>query len=142
VCIAYLGIHLLSFSNYLDQVEQQRIRFVAGVWLQENTPLTSTVATEPLGSLGYYSDRYMIDMGALINNQIASTLMPSGCTSPEELGAFLRSERPDYLADCSGICLGRPALESAGISYTVVFSQESAREGDGIVACSIYELSY
>jgi len=139
VIVAYAGLHYLSFGNYLEQVEQQRVRVDTAEWLDKNLPPDATIATEPLGALGYYSHRYIVDMGGLITLK-AQTLMPNGCSNPAQLGAFLQSTHPTYFADCSGLCLGEPALENAKIQYEPVYSVKS--DEARVVACSIYKLTY
>lgn len=137
VGMSYLGLHYRSFPNYLEQVEQQAIRVETGKWLRDHTPPNVTIATEPIGGLGYYSDRYMLDMGALVMKE-AQDLMPNGCSNPTELGLFLQATNALYLADCSGLCLGKPALESAGIGYETVFSLDSTQKD--VVSCNIHQL--
>lgn len=135
--IAIMFSHYFSFENYLSQVEQQRVRIETGIWLKNHTSPSATVATEPIGALGYYSERYMVDMGGLINIE-AQHLMPNGCSSSTELSQFLEQSNPTYLADCSGLCLGKPALERINRDIDLVFASKPSEPS--IVGCSIYEI--
>lgn len=137
VLLSYGGMHFISFPNYLWQVQQQVIRVKTGRWLQQNTPSTATIAVEPIGAIGFYAERYIVDMGGLINAE-ANILMPNGCSSPTNLGRFVQVTHPTFLADCSGLCLGKLALEKAGYAFDTVFSLESDHEQ--VVGCSIYYL--
>jgi len=41
-----------------------------GIWLSKNSSKNATVFTEPLGLIGYYSNRYMIDAVGLVSPQM------------------------------------------------------------------------
>ena len=43
-----------------------------GQWIARCTPTDATVMLEPLGYVGYYSDRRIIDLGGLISPKFAS----------------------------------------------------------------------
>ena len=42
----------------------------AGKWLAENSPKESSVAVGDIGAIGYYSQRNILDLGALISPEI------------------------------------------------------------------------
>ena len=43
-----------------------------GFWLNENTPTSSTVFLEPLGYVGFYANRHMIDEVGLVSPQVVA----------------------------------------------------------------------
>lgn len=45
-------------------------RKAVGLWLQHNTAKDATVATEPIGYIGFYANRRMIDFPGLISPQV------------------------------------------------------------------------
>jgi arabinofuranosyltransferase len=42
-----------------------------GNWIKENTPTDSKIAVAEIGHIGWYSERYIIDIGGLVNPYIA-----------------------------------------------------------------------
>jgi hypothetical protein len=43
-----------------------------GIWLEKNTPTSSTVYLEPLGYVGFYADRPMLDQVGLVTPQVVA----------------------------------------------------------------------
>ena len=43
-----------------------------GLWLQKNTPAGATVFLEPLGYVGFYSQRYMIVDVGLVSPKVVA----------------------------------------------------------------------
>jgi hypothetical protein len=83
-----------------------------GVWLNQNTPANATVLLEPLGYVGYYADRHMIDVVGLVTPQIIE-LKRQGIQ--DEL-QFIQHLQPDYVVvHCDDVLLwngpDRPALD-------------------------------
>jgi hypothetical protein len=62
-----------------------------GIWLEKNTPTSSTVFLEPLGYIGFYADRLMIDQVGLVSPQVVA-LHKQGYS----LFALISSLDPDY----------------------------------------------
>jgi len=62
-----------------------------GIWLEKNTPTSSTVYLEPLGYVGFYANRYMIDQVGLINPQVVD-LRKKGASMFDLIATF----NPDY----------------------------------------------
>ena len=79
-----------------------------GVWLRENTPAGTVVASDEIGIIGYYSERRILDLEGLITPGI----IPYKFAKPirEGPGAllkgrtfdYLQAERPDYIVYQSG----------------------------------------
>ena len=70
------------FENSLKEI---------GVWLNENSDPQSTVLLEPLGYIGYYSERKMIDEVGLVTPEVTN-LKLQGISSEQYLSVF----QPDY----------------------------------------------
>lgn len=62
-----------------------------GVWLNKNTPREASVLVEPLGYIGYYSERYMFDEVGLVTPKIVE-LKRQGLAAP----AYIEALKPDY----------------------------------------------
>ena len=62
-----------------------------GIWLEKNTPTSSTVYLEPLGYIGFYANRPMIDEVGLVSPQVVA-LHRQGYS----LFAMISSLDPDY----------------------------------------------
>jgi hypothetical protein len=56
------AVYLRSVQTYRNRDSLQAV----GEWLQANTPVHSTVLAEPLGYIGFYSDRWMLDEVGLV----------------------------------------------------------------------------
>ncbi|MCB0058532.1 MAG: hypothetical protein KDE45_15955 [Caldilineaceae bacterium] len=53
-----------AFKRQAVAVEGTRVE--VGEWLYENTPADATIASDGIGHIGYYSDRYVIDLLGLV----------------------------------------------------------------------------
>lgn len=62
-----------------------------GEWLNRNTSESATVLAEPLGYIGYYSQRYMFDEVGLVTPKIVE-LKRQGLAAP----VYLEALQPDY----------------------------------------------
>ncbi|MCU1320508.1 MAG: hypothetical protein JWM43_157 [Acidobacteriaceae bacterium] len=63
----------------------------AGRWLQQNTPATARVAAVEIGFLGWYSQRYLIDIVGLTTPKNAVHV------AQRDLASWLHEDRPDYI---------------------------------------------
>jgi len=72
------------------------LRREAGLWLHDHVPATDKVMVgyTGLGVIGYYSDRYCLDVGALINPDIFPYYRKSGQNIPRRREAIIQ-----YMAD-------------------------------------------
>ncbi|MFH2104161.1 MAG: hypothetical protein ABIJ39_12485 [Chloroflexota bacterium] len=62
-----------------------------GLWLRQNAPPSATVLLEPLGYIGYYSERIMLDEVGLVTPQVVA-LKGQGISANE----YFRILQPDY----------------------------------------------
>jgi len=78
-CLAVYGFISLFYSvrmaqlskdaqYYMHELSRQKI----GLWLDENTPESSTVFLEPLGYIGFYGDRFMVDQVGLVSPHVVA----------------------------------------------------------------------
>lgn len=90
-----------SFLAYAFQREVEIPRWRAvGEWLAENSPPNASVAVVPIGAIGYYSNRTVIDMVGLVDRHIAQLPIPIGggwAGHEKHDGSYVLSRRPDYL---------------------------------------------
>jgi|GEM_PF-759112 len=72
--VAGLEFGLVSSSNArLNQFYRQDSALKAmGLWLKQNTPVGARILLEPLGYVGYYSDRDMLDVVGLVTPLVVS----------------------------------------------------------------------
>lgn len=78
------------WANY-----ERTFRKAIGVWLHDNTPSDATVLLEPLGYIGYYSQRHMIDVVGLVSPQLSSIRKQAPLR--QTLGQIIRLVPADYL---------------------------------------------
>ncbi|MBL0011441.1 MAG: hypothetical protein IPP22_11535 [Nitrosomonas sp.] len=62
-----------------------------GSWLKENTNINSSVAMVEIGTVGWYADRYIIDILGLTNKYNADYIADSDVVS------WLSKYQPDYI---------------------------------------------
>lgn len=99
LAIAIITAGLLPIGGKLqDARDQQRLRHEGslvqlGLWLNQNTPADSRVLLEPLGHVGYYAERRMIDEVGIITPEITALKM-QGILDPLE---YARIFDVDYI---------------------------------------------
>jgi hypothetical protein len=86
--IIYAVIFLNIFIQFILTTEQMRIqqriietglRKQIGLWLKENTGKNDTIYLEPLGYIGYFSARKMIDYPGLSSPEVVKLLKEKHC---------------------------------------------------------------
>jgi hypothetical protein len=96
VVVAAVGSLLLYdrlqyLQTSLAPVEEQRTAL--GLWLRDNTPADAVVCLEPIGHVGWFSERYILDEAGLVSPQVIPyNRMIKGRNPPAILQAF----EPDY----------------------------------------------
>jgi hypothetical protein len=77
------------------QWAEDHIRREIGVWLRQHAPADARVAAEPIGYIGYYSGRPILDEVGLVSpGMIRLNRAGDGW-----FGKMLRAERPDYVVE-------------------------------------------
>jgi hypothetical protein len=99
VCLVGYTFISLAFSARMARLTKNaqvylndKSRLQIGLWLNANTPASSTVFLEPLGYIGFYSGRYMVDQVGLVSPRVV-TLKKMGVDSTYGLITHLE---PDY----------------------------------------------
>lgn len=91
--LAILGFENARLVRYLQVNRHENSLTKIGLWINQNTPSDSTVMLEPLGYIGYYADRFMLDEVGLVTPRIVS-LKARGIRRTEE---YYRILQPDYV---------------------------------------------
>ncbi|CAN5757352.1 hypothetical protein BH10ACI4_BH10ACI4_15320 [soil metagenome] len=90
----FIALLVALNANFLRQPRQER-RYAgyvdAGQWLRNNTPANARIAAVEIGFLGWYSQRYLIDIVGLTTPKNAEHV------AQRDLAAWLREDRPDYI---------------------------------------------
>ena len=81
------------FKNVVSFKEKGRIEEYAriGGWLKMNTPSNASVAMVEIGTVGYYSDRFIVDVLGLVNKYNADYIAKS------DVYGWLSHYQPDYI---------------------------------------------
>jgi hypothetical protein len=61
-------------------------------WIKNNTSPNAIIAAHDIGALGYFSDRFVLDLAGLINKDVVPIV-----TNPGELTKYLKESDSDYL---------------------------------------------
>jgi hypothetical protein len=106
---AALGVLAVSVSGYLvyqatmarkNQLAENSVRRELGLWLRESTPEDARVALEPIGYIGYYSRRRILDEVGLVSPEMVALNRAGAGWFPEMLRRYAPEyvvERPTYL---------------------------------------------
>ncbi len=82
-------------------LEKNRLRYNVAMWLRDNTPQDARVAigAPGLGVVGYYADRYILDLGALIDPDIFPyyQAVAQGANKWDKIMEYMRDKRATYL---------------------------------------------
>jgi hypothetical protein len=94
-----LPAHRDSFAAFdRNTIQEQR---ELGIWLREQTPEDYKVAAFAIGALGYYSERYVLDMLGLTDEVIAHTEVPgvgTGLAGHERYNVdYVLEQRPEII---------------------------------------------
>lgn len=88
--LVFAGYEFIQIKMNQEYRHDNSLRRI-GTWLNENSPPSATVLLEPLGYIGYYSDRYMIDEVGLVSPEVVA-LKKLGFTANE----YFLIIKPDY----------------------------------------------
>lgn len=99
--VVYLGIAALPWlwltqaRTAAVQAAEEQVRRPAGEWLARNSLEDATVAMEPIGYIGYYSRRRVLDEVGLVSPQ----MIPFTRAGAGWFGRAMRAFRPDYVVE-------------------------------------------
>jgi hypothetical protein len=99
--VALLAVGLLGYLHHEGQAAQRvqraelAVRKQIGLWLRENTGAGVRVALEPIGYVGYYSGRRILDEVGLVSPE----MIPLNREGAGWFGRMLKRHRPDYVVE-------------------------------------------
>jgi hypothetical protein len=77
---------------YADNIHHMTtVHEAAGKWVAENLPPGTRIAAFDIGVFGYYADRYIIDLGGLLDRDAEKYLRE------ENMGAYMKKKDADYV---------------------------------------------
>lgn len=90
------------------QRAEESVRLRIGLWLRERTPESARVALEPIGYIGYYSRRRILDEVGLVSPE----MVPLNRAGDGWFARMLEAERPDYVVERPGYLLRNLTINS------------------------------
>jgi hypothetical protein len=91
--IAAAGSYVHWRMMYADNIHHvTMVHEAAGKWVAENLPEEARVAAFDIGAFGYYADRYIIDMGGLLDSESGKYLRT------KNMSQYLKKKDADYIA--------------------------------------------
>ena len=93
-------IYLEDF--YVRSVDVSRKVIELALWLRDHTAQNSLIAVHDIGTVGYFSDRKIIDLVGLVNPEMNKYYWSEGSKKPLSLQErkvidYLKEKKPDYL---------------------------------------------
>lgn len=86
---------LAGFNARRVQAAEAKVRKSIGYWLRDNTPEDARVAMEPIGYIGYYSRRRILDEVGLVSPEMIPLNRAGAGWFPE----MVRRYQPDYIVE-------------------------------------------
>jgi len=128
----------VSYSAHCKIVKWQNIRKELGLWFKNNTDRSALIALEPIGAVGFYSERRILDMGGIVKTDIWPYLR-EGVSNTQLIFAYLNEKKPTYLVDY----LENRALGRTATAYPDCFSRVASVNPigyglDNLELCSAY----
>ena len=88
-----IGFYILGAKAYASDVAIIETEMVEpSRWIKNNTPPNAVIAAHDIGALGYFSDRFVLDLAGLINKDVVPIV-----TNPEKLTKYLKESNAEYL---------------------------------------------
>ena len=140
LAISGLALFMASRLVSFDEILPQQNYVATGNWLKENTAPEASVALVEIGLVGWYSERYIIDILGLVNPYNADYV------AQREFSSWLMHYQPDYLLRHEPVWpheTSIPPLEAAGfyeevsnfpVPGLVLLRRSSAHSPDDIAA--------
>ncbi|MDO8681983.1 MAG: hypothetical protein Q7N50_00680 [Armatimonadota bacterium] len=93
----------VSSARELQQMEESR-RKPLGLWLATETPANASVLLEPIGYIGYYSNRYILDEVGLVSPQVVKFRAKASNLNPDlpPFASIAKRFIPDYIVARNG----------------------------------------
>jgi hypothetical protein len=91
--IAALGSYITWRTMYSDNIHHvATVHEAAGKWVAEYLPKDARVAAFDIGAFGYYADRYIVDMGGLLDRDSDKYLRT------KNMSQYLKKKDANYIA--------------------------------------------
>ncbi len=87
--------HFVLARRGLLQHEEWRVRRGAGLWLRDHTPASARIALEPIGYMGYYSGRRVLDEVGLVSPE----MVPLNRKGDGWFAEMIRRFQPDFVVE-------------------------------------------
>jgi hypothetical protein len=88
-----IGFYILGAKAYASDVAIIETEMVEpSRWIKNNTPPNAVIAAHDIGALGYFSDRFVLDLAGLINKDVVPIV-----TNPGALTKYLKGSKAEYL---------------------------------------------
>lgn len=88
----------ITYPLHVDNANSQQVRRAVGEWIRDNTPPDAVVALEPIGEIGFYSERRVVDLGGLISPAVWEYI-GNGYSDADRMFEFLKKNHAQYLVD-------------------------------------------
>lgn len=91
---AGISVYGIWQDTQIERECEVQLSSPVGLWLRDNTPPAATVSLESIGSVGWFSNRYIIDEAGLVSKStLAENSMTPGTVN---VVGILRTLKPDY----------------------------------------------
>lgn len=105
---------------YRLQRAERMVRREIGIWLREKTPPDARVALEPIGYIGYYSGRRVLDEVGLVSPE----MVPLNRAGAGWFPRMAREFQPDYVVERPGFLLRNLTLNSGVPMFAAAGEEE------------------
>jgi hypothetical protein len=86
----------MALKRRIESTDIQQLRRAVGETIRRQAPVGARIALEPIGEIGFYADRYIVDMGGITDLRIQPHLR-DGFVNTSETWRCLMDFRADYL---------------------------------------------
>ncbi|MFN8384337.1 MAG: hypothetical protein U0V02_20535 [Anaerolineales bacterium] len=108
------SLHFASLTRERQIYRHEQSLKAMGLWLKENTEPNSLILLEPLGYVGYYSERRMFDEVGLVTPAVVS--LKREHIQAEKYATIFR---PDYVIIHCGDTIRIPPVSDTGPNYSL-----------------------
>jgi len=91
--LIFLGYREAVIVKDIQKFRHEHSLKAIGIWFNQNTPIGSKIQLEPLGYVGYYADRYMLDVVGLVTPKVIQMKQGGNNSNSRYIGEL----NPDYI---------------------------------------------
>jgi hypothetical protein len=88
--VLFLFLGARAYATDVAIIEQEMVD--SAIWIEQNTPSDSIVAVHDIGAVGYYSERFIVDLAGLIDPSVIPDIR-----NPERLADYIVRKNARYL---------------------------------------------